>query len=144
MTQYPMDPLKRLKQSTPALSHRLRTILTTERVAQKPTRKRGWQGGKKIFCKIRISSGLWTLCVVRKSTTISLVLSRFTDRLLTLHQVISCCISSLYDDSSFLPMRPTTVLSLANLMMWFESCSAVQLWNGVVRSVNSSGLSTQP
>ena len=45
-------------------------------------------------------------------------------QVVTLHQVISCSTSSLCDDS------PS-----------FESCSAVQSW---VRSVNSSGLSTQP
>ena len=44
-------------------------------------------------------SGSWSLCALRKSTTISLVLSIFRDRLLTLHQVISCSTSSLYDDS---------------------------------------------
>ena len=86
-------------------------------------------------------SGSWSLCAFRKSTTISLVLSIFRDRLLTLHQVISCSTSSLYDDSSFLLMRPTTVVSSANLMMWFESWSAMQSW---VRSANSSGLISQP
>ncbi len=38
-------------------------------------------------------------------------------------------------------MRPTTVVSSANLMMWLELNLAVQSW---VRSVKSSGLSTQP
>ena len=77
-----------------------------------------------------MSSGSWSLCDLRKSTTISLVLSKFRDRLLILHQVISCSNSSLYDDSSFLSMRPT--VPLPNLMMWFDLCSAVQSW---VRSV---------
>ncbi len=38
-------------------------------------------------------------------------------------------------------MRPTTVVSSANLMMWLELNLAVQSW---VSSVKSSGLSTQP
>ena len=54
-------------------------------------------------------SGSWSLCALRKSTTISMVLSIFRDRLLTLHQVISCSTSSLYDDSWFLSMRTITV-----------------------------------
>uniref|UniRef100_A0A3B1IXT6 exodeoxyribonuclease III n=1 Tax=Astyanax mexicanus TaxID=7994 RepID=A0A3B1IXT6_ASTMX len=61
-----------------------------------------------------------------KSTTISLVLSTLRDRLLVLHQSVSHCTSSLYADSSFLLMRPTTVVSSANLMMWFELYFAVQ------------------
>ena len=84
-------------------------------------------------------SDSWSLCGLQKSTTISVVLSYI--RLLTLHQVISCSTSSLYVDPSFLSMRPTTVVLSANLMMWFESCSAVQSW---VRTVNSNGLSTKP
>ncbi len=38
-------------------------------------------------------------------------------------------------------MRPTTVVSSTNLMMWLELNLAVQSW---VSSVKSSGLSTQP
>ncbi len=38
-------------------------------------------------------------------------------------------------------MRPTTVVSSANLMMWLELNLAVQSW---VSSMKSSGLSTQP
>ncbi|XP_025756457.1 uncharacterized protein LOC112842973, partial [Oreochromis niloticus] len=38
-------------------------------------------------------------------------------------QSVSCC-NSLFADSSFLLMRPTTVVSSANLMMWFEQCIA--------------------
>ena len=56
-----------------------------------------------------IFSGSWSLWALWKSTTISLVLYIFRNRLLTLHQVISCSTFSLHDDSLFLSMRPTTV-----------------------------------
>ncbi|KAK3508631.1 hypothetical protein QTP70_000917 [Hemibagrus guttatus] len=46
-------------------------------------------------------SGEWSLCALLKSTTISLVLSTFRDRLLALHQAVSRCTSSLYADVVF-------------------------------------------
>lgn len=83
----------------------------------------------------------WSVCDLLKSTTISFVLSTFRDRLLTLHQSVSRCTSSLYADSSLLLIRPNTVVSSVNLMMWFELCIDAQSW---VSKVNSNGLSTQP
>ena len=46
------------------------------------------------------------------------------------------CISSLYADSSLLVIRPTTVLSSANLMMELVSCKVTQSW---VNRENSRG-----
>ncbi|KAI4876095.1 hypothetical protein NFI96_024678, partial [Prochilodus magdalenae] len=63
---------------------------------------------------------------VEGPATISLVLSTFRDRLLVLHQSGNRCTSSRYADSSFLLMRPTTVVSSAHLMVWFELCIAAQ------------------
>lgn len=59
------------------------------------------------------------------------------DRLLWLHQLLRCVTSSPYRASLSLLVKPITVVSSANLMMWFELCLAAQSW---VRSVNS----TQP
>ncbi|KAK3559934.1 hypothetical protein QTP86_028843 [Hemibagrus guttatus] len=55
---------------------------------------------------------------------------RKADRLLALHQAVSLCTSSLYADSLFLLMRPTTVVSSVNLMMWLELCIDAQLGKG--------------
>ncbi|KAK3529069.1 hypothetical protein QTP70_016005, partial [Hemibagrus guttatus] len=55
---------------------------------------------------------------------------RKADRLLALHQAVSLCTSSLYTDSLFLLMRPTTVVSSVNLMMWLELCIDAQLGKG--------------
>lgn len=60
-------------------------------------------------------------------------------RLFALHQSFSLCTS--YADSSFLLMRPSTVVSSANLMIWLVLYIAAQLW---VSRVNRRGLSTQP
>ncbi len=89
----------------------------------------------------RQCSGESGWCDLLKSTTISFVLSTFRDRLLTLHQSVSQCTSSLYADSSLLLIRPNTVVSSVNLMMWFKLCIDAQSW---VSKVNSNGLSTQP
>lgn len=56
-----------------------------------------------------------------KSTTISFVFLTFRDRLLSWYH--SCCLTSFL---SLLRMSPDTVLSFANLIMWFERSLAVQ------------------
>ncbi len=86
-------------------------------------------------------SGGWSTGFLLKSITTSFVLLKLRDRLLTPHHSANCATSSLLCVSSLLLMRPTTNVSSANLMMWFELNLAVQSW---VSSVKSSGLSTQP
>ena len=56
-----------------------------------------------------------------KSTLISLVLLVLRARLLLLHHSARCWTSSLYADSSFLLMSPTTVVSSANFPIVFEA-----------------------
>lgn len=75
-----------------------------------------------------------------KSIISSFVLSSLRKKLVSAHQLLSCDTSSLYEASLFSLISPTTIVSPANLMMWFE-CVATQSW---VKSVNSRGLSTQP
>ncbi len=91
--------------------------------------------------ELSMVSGGWSTEFLLKSNTTSFVFPTLRDRLLVPHHSASCATSSLYCVSSLLLMRPTAVVSSANLMMWLELNLAVQSW---VSSVKSNGLSTQP
>lgn len=73
--------------------------------------------------------------------TNSLVLKTLRDRLLVVHQLLSCTTSSRWRALLSLLIKPTSVASSANLMMWFHLWAATQSW---VTSLNSRGLNTPP
>jgi len=91
--------------------------------------------------RLLMHSGVRLGGVRLKSMTSSFVLSTLRDRLLSVDQLLCCTTSSLYRALLSPQIKPSSVLSSANLMMWFELRVAAQSW---VRSVNSRGLSTQP
>ena len=62
-------------------------------------------------------SGMCVGCFFLKSTVIYFVLLTLRSRLFLSHQLMSSCTSSLYAESSLSLMRPTIVVSSANLMM---------------------------
>ncbi len=74
-------------------------------------------------------------CTLLKSPTISFVFFTFRERLLSLHHPARRLTSLLYFVSSLLLMRPTTVVSSANLMKRLELFDGVQSW---VSRVNTS------
>ena len=76
-----------------------------------------------------------------KSTTISLVLAAFSNKLLFAHHDVSSPIWALYADSSASLMSPDTVVSSANFVMWTDGWSERQ---SLVKIEYRSGDRTQP
>ncbi|XP_034033944.1 LOW QUALITY PROTEIN: BTB/POZ domain-containing protein KCTD7 [Thalassophryne amazonica] len=82
-------------------------------------------------------------CLLAKEVSFVLVDQSIEGSLITqtIEKVSEGNFTFLKAESSSLLMRTTTVVSSANLMMWFELCLAQQSW--VIR-VNSRGLNTHP
>lgn len=85
-------------------------------------------------------TGRWSTSFVLLMSTICFVLEVLRTTLLSLHHSARCSISNFQALSSLSEIRPTVVVSSANLIMELDVWKGVQLW---VQSVRTFGLSTQ-